>query len=98
MRKEAQGILKTFPAPPRSFRNSFQFTEVLGEEGDNLIGLSVVQGTNHNGIGRKKRHKHTMLNPRSLPAASDYRAKHSAGINLKQTLNLNFQIPKPKRV
>ena len=57
MRKEAQGILKSLPAPPRPFRYSFQLSEILGEEGDDLIGFSVVEGANYNGIRREERHK-----------------------------------------
>jgi hypothetical protein len=56
MRKEAQGVLKPLPAPPRSFRNSLQLPKILSEEGDDLIRFSVVQRTNHNGIGREERH------------------------------------------
>jgi hypothetical protein len=56
MRKEAKGILKSLPAPPRPLGNSFQLSKILGKEGDDLIGLSVVEGANHNGICREERH------------------------------------------
>ena len=57
MRKEAKGVLKSFPAPPRSLSNPFQLTEIFGEESHDLIGLSIVQRANHNGMGREEWHK-----------------------------------------
>jgi hypothetical protein len=69
MRKEAKGILKSLPAPSRPFGYSFQLSKIRGKEGEDLIGLTIVERANHNGICRKERHKLTKLNPKSLPAA-----------------------------
>src|SRR4030042_255304 len=63
MREEAKGVLKSLPAPPRPLCYSVQLSKFPGEEGDDFIGLTIVEGANHNGIGREKRHKRTKLNP-----------------------------------
>ena len=65
MRKKAKGILKSLPAPSRPFGYSFQLSKIRGKEGEDLIGLTIVERANHNGICRKERHKLTKLNPKS---------------------------------
>jgi len=65
MRKEAKGVLKPFPAPPRPLCNSFQLSKILAKEGKDLIGLTIVEGADHNGIRCKERHKKTQSNPKS---------------------------------
>ena len=60
MRKEAKGILKSLPAPSRPFGYSFQLSKIRGKEGEDLIGLTIVERANHNGICRKERHKLTV--------------------------------------
>ena len=67
MRKETEGILKSLPAPPRPLCNPFQLTKIFGEESDDLIGLTVVERANHNGIRFEERHKRTRSNSKSLP-------------------------------
>jgi len=62
MRKEAKGILKSLPAPSRPFGYSFQLSKIRGKEGEDLIGLTIVERANHNGICRKERHKKIPLN------------------------------------
>ena len=59
MGKEAKGILKSLLAPPRPLCNSLQFTKIFGEESDDLIGLTVVERANHDGIRFEERHKRT---------------------------------------
>lgn len=87
MRKEAQGVLKSFPAPPRPLRNSLQFSKILSEKGDNLIGFSVVQRTDHNGICREERHKETISNPKSLPAGRKvFQVKNAPQLYFDQTI------------
>ncbi len=57
MRKKAKGILKPLPAPPRPFGNPFQLSKILGEEGDDLVGLTVVCGSDDNGVCFEERHE-----------------------------------------
>lgn len=57
MRKEAKGVLKSLPAPPRPLGYSLQLSKILGEEGDDFIRLTVVEGTSDDGIGREERHR-----------------------------------------
>ena len=57
MGKEAQRILKSLFASPRPLRNPFQLSKILGEESDDLIGLTVVEGADDNGICCEERYK-----------------------------------------
>jgi hypothetical protein len=57
MRKQAKRILKSLFASPRSLRNPFQLSKISGEESDDLIGFSVVEGADDNGVRREERHK-----------------------------------------
>ena len=63
MRKKAKGVLKPLLAPPGPLCNAFQLTKISGKKSDDLIGIPVVEGTNHNGIRREERHKRTRSNP-----------------------------------
>ena len=63
MRKEAEGILKSFPAPPRPLCNPLQLAKIFGEESDDLIGLTVVERSNHNGIRFEERHRSKVIRP-----------------------------------
>jgi hypothetical protein len=97
MRKETQGILKSLPAPPCSLSNRFQLSEILGEEGNDLIRLSIVERTNHNGMGREEWHKKTRSNPKSKHQ-SEQILNHQKPIRevilnlaLKQVQGLRFQ-------
>ncbi len=56
MRKETEGILKSLPAPPRPFGNPFQLTKIFSEESDDLVGLTVIERANHNGIRFEEGH------------------------------------------
>ena len=60
MRKEAQGILKSFLAPPRPLCNPLQLAKIFGKEGDDLVGLAVVEGADYNGIRREEGHELTV--------------------------------------
>ncbi len=56
MRKEAERILKSLPAPPRPLCNPLELAKISGEECDDLIGFTVVERANHNGIRFEERH------------------------------------------
>jgi hypothetical protein len=86
MRKEAKGVLKSLPAPPRSLSNPFQLSKILGEEGNDLIGLPIVERANHNGMGREEWHKKTRSNPKS-----EYRNPCLRRSGFAQAGGTNFQ-------
>jgi hypothetical protein len=69
MRKRGKGILKSLPASPCPLCDALQFSKIFGKESDDLIGLSIVERTGYNGMGREKWHKKTKSNPKVLPAA-----------------------------
>jgi len=62
MRKGGKGILKSLSASPCPFGNPFQLSKISGEESNDLIGLSIVERTGYNGMGREEWHKKLLLN------------------------------------
>lgn len=56
MGEEAKDILKPFLASSRPLCDPLQFSEIPGAEGDDLIGLPVIERANDNGAGRKQWH------------------------------------------
>lgn len=77
MRKEAKGVLKSPPAPPRPLGNSLELSKILGKEGDDLIGLTVVEGADDNGMGREERHQRSSIKMSNAKAPSSNKIQSS---------------------
>ncbi len=68
MGKKAESVLKPLFAPSRSFGNSLQLSKITGEKSDDLVGFTVVCGSNDDGICLEERHKETKSNPNIGPS------------------------------